>query len=622
VALARVGLTGLGIALAGGLGRCLLPALPTGGPVSTAVVQAAVGLGLLGMGMAALAALGGLRPVILAALGLAGLLALVPSVAAWLRAWGALASLVRRAGRWGALAAGALAAASALSLTLALAPPWKFDALVYHLAFPARYLAQGRLTFIPSFFWGMPQLAEMHYTWAMGWLGPQAATVLGWWVALLVTLGVVGLAADWVHPLAGWVAGWVLMAGRTWWELASWGYVDQWTALYGLGFLALLAAFQVDRANALRWVAWAGAMAGWAMGTKYTAGTLGLLGLAWVLVIPWRQPKGQNDPSYGQLLPLRMAGLPLVFLLTVFLAFSPWLLKNLWATGNPVYPFFKPAGVVDSFRLRRYLLPPFPWSKVLALPFLATWQGREGGDGYAASIGPWLLVFIPFAWSQRRRHPAFGPTAWVGVGGVLVWACSALADTYLAQTRLHFAVFPALALLAVWGFEALRARPWRGRAQALEGLLALSVLLALGQYASVVIRHRAPEVVLGQISSQAYLEHNLGPYAQTMDAVRRLPSGRRVLLLWEPREFYCLPRCSGDEILDRFWHAQWRYGPHEAILNAWRRAGYTDVLVYHTGVKFLRQQNPSLDWAAWEAFQAHLHPLQTFGEAYTLYALP
>lgn len=176
-----------------------------------------------------------------------------------------------------------------------------------------------------------------------------------------------------------------------------------------------------------------------------------------------------------------------------------------------------------------------------------------------------------------------------------------------------------------WPSGALRscarlALAWQG--PGLGGIVALSVLLALGQYAGVVIRHRAPEVVLGQISSQAYLEHNLGPYAQTMDAVRRLPSGRRVLLLWEPREFYCLPRCSGDEILDRFWHAQWRYGPPEAILNAWRRADYTDVLVYHTGVKFLRQQNSGLDWAAWEAFQAYLRPLQTFGEAYTLYALP
>ena len=663
VALARLGLTGLGVALAGGLGRRLLPALPTGGAVTTAVVQAAVGLGLLGTGMLALAAFGGLRPGLLAALGLAGLLGLAPSALAWLRAWGTLPALVRRAGVWGALAAGALAWASALSLALALAPPLQFDALVYHLAFPARYLAQGRFTFIPSFFWGMPQLAEMHYAWAMGLLGPQAATVLGWWVSLLVTLGVVGLAADWVHPLAGWVAGWVLLTGRTWWEMAAWGYVDQWAALFGLSALALLAAAQADRATAQRWAAWAGAVAGWAMGVKYTGGSLALLGGAWLFVAAWRQARGRRGASHSQISHGRIShdrslshgpaahgrpvhhnalsyshashdpashsqenALPpykplLTFLLIALLTFSPWLLKNLWATGNPLYPFLKPAGAVDALRLRHYLLPPFPWPKVLALPFLATWQGREGGGGYAASIGPWLLALIPFAWSARRRHTVFDLTAWVGLGGVLLWAGAALADTYLAQSRLHFAIFPALALLAAWGFAALRAQ--RGPLpQIFGGLLTLSVLLALAQYTAITVGRQAPEAVLGQITPQAYLEHNLGPYAQAMEAIRQLPPERRVLLLWEPREFYCLPHCTGDEILDRFWHAQWRYATPEAILDAWRQAGYTEVLVSRVGVTFLREQNPDLDWAAWEAFRSRLRPRQSFGEAYTLYALP
>ncbi len=619
LALTRWLLTGAWVALAGGLGRRVLPTLPGVGPVTAAVVHAAVGLGLQGLALFLVALLGGLRPFVLAAFLALGGLGLFPVTLAWLRSWRTLASTVAQAGKSGVFLAGAMGLALGLSLCLALAPPLKFDALVYHFALPSRYLAQGRFAWLPSFFWGMPQLAEMHYTWAMGLFGPEGAAVLGWWVSALVTLGVVAVASDWVHPLAGWVAGWVLLTGRTWWEMASWGYVDAWVALFGLGALVLLAAAQQDNARSPRWSVWAGGMAGFALSTKYTAGTLALLGLGWLAWKAGREIYLARRRTESVMLQQTLLSL-LGFALSTLLVFAPWLLKNAWATGNPVYPFFWPTGVVDAFRLHHYHQPGYPWGKVLGLPFLATWQGREGSGGYAASIGPWLLALVPLAWMKRPRQALFDLTAWVGLGGVGLWAVAALTDTYLAQSRLHFVIFPALALLSAWGFARLRVYPFLARGA--RWLLALSVALALLQQGALVVQRRAPEAVLGFIPPQVYLEHNLGWYARAMEEVRRLPEGRRVLLLWEPREFYCLPRCTGDEILDRFWHDRWRYGDPNAILDAWQQAGYTDVLVYHAGVDFLRAREPGWDWQALPDLLTHLRPLQSFGEAYTLYALP
>ena len=82
------------------------------------------------------------------------------------------------------------------TLLTALAPPLKFDALVYHLALPRQYLLAGRMDYVPQImFWGMPQTAEMLYTWAMSLGGEPAAVVTGWLVGLVALFGLLGLIA-------------------------------------------------------------------------------------------------------------------------------------------------------------------------------------------------------------------------------------------------------------------------------------------------------------------------------------------------------------------------------------------------------------------------------------------
>ncbi len=625
---ARWLLGGVMVALAGGLGRRLWPQATVVRPPTAAVVQAALGLGGLALLAWGLAWLGGLQPWVLG-LALIGLLVgLRRSVWAWLASWGEMRRWISQAGRLGRWAAGAMAFMALLSLVQALAPPLKFDALVYHLALPRQYLQQGHWGFVPNFFWGMPQLVEMLYTWAMGLLGAPAAVTLGWWVAWLLTLGVGLVAADWVGPRTGWVAALALLTGRTWWAIAAWGYVDQWVALFGLALLVLWTEARVTRRAQAAF--WAGVAAGWAVGTKYTGATLGLLaGLGLLLEALWSRVR--ERVSHSQETVTRTSSPHSHHPLAIFLAFTlaltltsaPWLLKNLWATGNPLYPFFFPAGVVDEFRIANYTGTPLPPLQVLLLPLLATWQGIEGSDGYAASIGPWLLALAPLAWLRRPRHPAWRPVTGLALGGLLVWALAALWDGYLAQARLHFGLFPAFALLAAWGWRNLETVRWQGRplTRWATGLLALSVTLATLQYTALTIQRRAPAAVLGFIDEQTYLEHNLGWYARAMQAIRALPPDRRVLLLWEPRAYYCLPRCVPDEILDRFWHDLTLVPPADLPV-LWRAQGYTDVLIYDAGVHFLRRHDPQRDWAALTPLVARLHLEASFGEAYTLYALP
>jgi len=75
--------------------------------------------------------------------------------------------------KWG------VAALLAIAFLLALPPPTKWDAMTYHLAGPAKYLAVGRVIGYPeNHFLGFPQLVETLFTWAMLMIGPQAAVLI------------------------------------------------------------------------------------------------------------------------------------------------------------------------------------------------------------------------------------------------------------------------------------------------------------------------------------------------------------------------------------------------------------------------------------------------------------
>ena len=115
----------------------------------------------------------------------------------WWMGWRALRALWQTSDWFGRATGWMALVILGFTLITALAPPLKFDALVYHLALPRHYLLTGRMDYVPQImYWGMPQTAEMLYTWAMSLGSEPAAVVLGWLVGLVTLLGLMGLIAN------------------------------------------------------------------------------------------------------------------------------------------------------------------------------------------------------------------------------------------------------------------------------------------------------------------------------------------------------------------------------------------------------------------------------------------
>jgi hypothetical protein len=624
----QAGSAALVVLLAGGIGTRMLPALELLPPVRL-VLRAALGLGWLGLLVLLIGSVR-INPLICWLTLLAIGIVIWRYSLVWVRDWQAISGLWRAHDGMVMILTSGLATTVFFTLCTALAPPLKFDALVYHLALPARYLQAGRVAYAPDItFWGMPQTGEMLYTLVMGLgFGTPAGTALGWGIGLLTLVGVIGYVQETFDTRAAWVAGASLLEGFTLAASLAWGYVDWLTALFGLAFFVALDSWRQKRGN--YYLVLAGIFAGFALGTKYTGGILLLTGMVGVIGYHLfdRGSPGQACSVGRRTLLYSLAR----FLVPGILVTVPWWLRNMLFTGNPFYPFFFPSGALDQFRLDFYQIPVWgSWLDSVLLPWRAVFLGSEGAPGYSATMG-YLLVSLglcaPLAWksatSNQRR--VLTTSGLIALTGWVVWGGAGRLAGYLIQTRLYQSLFPALAVLAGAGFAGLDQLRLPGvRLGRVAGtLIALSFVFSTVQMASYTLKQGAPQYLLSLRSDEDYLADNLGWYAPAMTAVRELPESSQVLMLWEARSLYCAPRCQPDDILDRWKREVNQGGDADVMIGRWREQGYTHLLYYRLGADFVRaddQRYSKADWQALDSLLSRLPAGESFGDAYVMYSL-
>ena len=347
----------------------------------------------LGFGAAALAALGlglcGLfHPVPVWLLLLSGSIRAVRRRAmvapAWRRLAGSLVPLPAET-RW---LLAALAGMGLVTFLVSLSPEMGWDPAYYHLRLPKLYTMGHRIWFIPYIYPShYPQTIELVYGLAWQTGGEGAARLVNWSFWALCGLALLGLApalGGRVGLRAAALALTLPLAGT----LASENYID-----LGLTFLELLALTAALSGRA----AAAGCLAGFAMGSKYTAVIAAFaLGVAWLA----RSGGKRTLVAIGC-----VSALPVL----------PWLAKNWLFTGDPVAPFL----------YRRFGGFEWAWgfsqtAMVEVIPKLGprTWADRA----VALLQGPWwflktssFAVFTPFVIGML---PVLA-MPWTGVAGAI-----------------------------------------------------------------------------------------------------------------------------------------------------------------------------------------------------------
>lgn len=477
-----------------------------------------------------------------------------------------------------------LAITAILTLTGALAPPLAWDALVYHLTGPKRYIEAGVIVEgidIPHLYF--PSLVEQLFTAAMLVRGDVAAQVMHFALAATAVLAVFAFLDRREGRRAAWLGAALFATAPSLVSLARIPYVEWGLIAFGfLSFWALREALDRHVAQApspagvasSSWLVLSGTFAGLALGTKYTAAFL-ILGLAIALV--WETRRLRSLALW-----CGAAGV----------AAAPWFLRNAVLTGNPVYPFVFGGWSWDSWKAEWFSragtgLWNEPW-RLLIAPWDLTVLSGEGGGAYDVDMGPLFLALAPVMLTLRQaqgKHlAAWGRAALIIVAvGYIAWLFGAAQSSLLLQGRLLLPILPFLACLMATAL----CRPELKFARVLHAAVLISLILAVAGYAFRWAADPPLPYLLRTETRAVYLERHLGDHYRAIDFRNRQDG--RTLFLWEPRSYYCTGECQPDALLFNWRYLLHRHGTAEGAVASMKSDGYTHLLVYGGGLRFFSQ---------------------------------
>jgi hypothetical protein len=223
------------------------------------------------------------------------------------------------------------------SLVAVLAPSDSFDwdTLAYHLAVPKLWIEAGQMHYI-SFIHhsNFPGDIDDLYVWGLNWGGQSGAKAVSWMFGIFGCFALFGFARQRYGTSAGW---WAVLAyvgiPLVGWECGT-AYIDVGNGLFvGLGILFAAAYISEQHKKAYLWLS--AISLGFAAGSKYTGLqtvlAVGLVELVFAALARKREPGQERSGSLAA---------PILAGLIAVAVCSPWYVKNVINTGNPVYPFF------------------------------------------------------------------------------------------------------------------------------------------------------------------------------------------------------------------------------------------------------------------------------------------
>ncbi len=440
-------------------------------------------------------------------------------------------------------------------VVLGLLPPTARDELTHHLAIPRLYIKEGRILGVPfapySYY---PMLLEMLYTPWVQWGWDSIPKLIHGLYGFLTALLLYAYLARRLSPIYGLLGFFLFIFTPAILRLSTWAYVDLGATFYSTASLLCLLRWLEEREwrmangewrnsqSAIRnpqsvWLILAGLSAGFAIAAKPN-GMLALLVLVFLLALAMGREKERGVGGVVSWL--------FLFLILAFVPLSPWLVKNLVWTGNPLFPFL--TGILGSgggggvslgegsglgiFAKRELLYGENLW-QMIALPLRVFFAGRDDQPQYFDGVlNPMLILFLPWAfkgkWLEEKKFLfAFA----------LIYF---LYSFFLTDLRIRYIlpIVPPLAILLVYGIHNIYLRI--ARPPVLYG--AVILLLALnGVYLWNYFHALSPlEYFKGRESREAYLSRMLPEYPAIHYVNQNAPSTARIYFLFIGRRvYYC-----------------------------------------------------------------------------------
>jgi len=494
-------------------------------------------------------------PVTWAGLVTLTILFVLPRLKSWYRIVVGLGVQGRDAWQHGDLAGWALGLGVAAVLfvgswLIALAPPMRYDEMVYHLTAPLFYLKIGGIIPYPeggTIVW--PHYAEMLYTIAIQTGGLTLPRLIHLCMGVLSTVLVYCIGRRLLNPRAGALAA-ILFAATPFigFEMGT-AYIDLFVTAYTTAMAFALVLWMQD--NEPRWLLVAGILGGIGVGIKLTAGPMAVGLVMFMLgIILFERRFARTFRWLGA-----MSGL-------VVLLALPWLVRDAVWTGDPFFPFGgkfiqeivgsapageELAGPGTAAEFLRYLRYP------VDLVFNSTRYYHESPGGMAGGLP---LLAVPLFLFNRKLSPNIKRI----LAGLLLASAAALGVMLIVNSmlaRYAMPIFPWMALSAAANLEFLLGwiDSWKKKRAVLGGLVFIGLFYILSTRLPLIVRlyenlpQRFPlNYVLGRESRADYLSRNFVLY----DAYQFIDSqpGDRKRILSIGSEFRLYTQALIDSVYD------------------------------------------------------------------------
>jgi 4-amino-4-deoxy-L-arabinose transferase-like glycosyltransferase len=630
-----IGIVAVLVSIAGGIGRRILARIPLRPNeitlAETVALEAGIGLGIVSISVLLIGLVGLFNITLWVVLVIIGIMNFLPT----LRWFNDCRNVISRAFKvetaWQRFILIFSTALLIAALLIALAPPFAWDALTYHLEGAHRYVQAGRITAQPdNFFFGFPQGVEVLYGLLMLPFGSdRSPALLHFTFGLLGLMATAGLTRRYSDRNTAYTTILLLMGSYSIWLLFGWAYVD--LAMLCYGALALIAITQWNSEKSTHWLILAGVLVGMALGVKYTAASL-IIALSVFILL--RQPK-------------QVIRNGLIFGLSLFITFLPWLLKGLLLYQNPVYPYIFGGLNWDSLRAANFgssgngLLSGNLWWNVPILPFAATFFGIEKYSPYSFTTGVWLMT-LPFAlffgWKALGDDSRSLARDLLPIALVLLifWMVLAATSGIGAQPRLMMVGMPVVAILGALGLHSIARMPRKPLDVyfIIQGVIIFSVLMGIFDILHTFAQTRVLDYTAGTISRDGYLRHNIGNYYAVTQELATLPDNSTVLFLFQPGTYYCPDTivCIPDVLFDNWSRPILQGTVPDDLIQQWRDAGVDYVLLFDSRISpdegdrfgyefWLEQHANAMDANSLlpENIDEHFTPVWDDGFAYRLY---
>jgi hypothetical protein len=440
--------------------------------------------------------------------------------------------------------------AGILALLLALfqsfTPPWDYDGLLYHLEGPRLFIEAGKIipildkwvTFYP-FTW------EMIYLLGLGLGSDIFARLMHFSTLILLLLATYAFGKRFLPKSGGWLPAAILVGIPILPLLGNAAYTDMALALFQfLAIVLVVLWINEDRINLL---ILAGLMQGIVLGIKYTAFT-GAVILIILILYTCNKNKELYPSKLQRIKPV------LFFSITTLIIASPWYIKNLIWTGNPIYPFLFPQNKTDPMQLQLWIdyMNSFgvgrTWINYLLLPLDIFIHHEKFGTFMGRMDIPSPLFLSVFLYPAFRKQQSIkvrlmlDAFAWVTFGQFLAWSLGVQQNRFLIPLYPGLSILVSSVFLSILHNNKLR---YVGKVT-ITGLVSgmiLATLIFMNIYNNIL---KPAKVLLASETKQEYLNRIVGDYRGIEYINSQLPSNSKVMFLWDGRGYYCSKKCVPD----------------------------------------------------------------------------